>query len=179
MPLASSDESQNKHHTTPQQAFGHIIRLPIFATCSELDIHDATCDAGRPLRSHMRTSYVATIAFGLGTAFGITALTGLHAQSGAPGAYFVTEVEITNPDVFKQHASKVGATVAPFGGQYLSRGGKIGAIDGPAPQSVAIIGFESIEKAQAWRGSPAYKELIPERDSAAKVKSYAVEAKVN
>jgi uncharacterized protein (DUF1330 family) len=127
----------------------------------------------------MKTSYVAAIAFGLGAAFGITALTELHAQSGAPGAYFVTELEITNPDVFKQYASKVSATVAPFGGQYLSRGAKVGAVDGPAPQRVAIIGFESIEKAQAWRNSPAYKELIPERDSAAKVKSFAVEAKVN
>jgi uncharacterized protein (DUF1330 family) len=128
----------------------------------------------------MNTTYLMSIAFGLGAAFGTTALTGLRAQGETVGAYFVTEIDITDEDAYlNRYAPKVMTTMTPFGGHYLSRGAKVGAIDGPAPKRVAIIGFESVEKAQAWRNSPAYRELIPLRDRGAKIKSYAVEAKVN
>jgi hypothetical protein len=48
---------------------------------------------------------------------------------------------------------------------------------GEAPKRVGIQEWESLEKAQAFRNSDAFKKLTPQRDKAVKtIRSYAVEA---
>ena len=63
-----------------------------------------------------------------------------------------------------------------FGGKYLIRGGRIVTLQGQAPQRFIVTAFESMEKAQAWRDSEAWKALMPMRDKGAKVRGdYIVE----
>jgi uncharacterized protein (DUF1330 family) len=45
------------------------------------------------------------------------------------------------------------------GGHYLIRTGNISSLDGTPPASLALIKFESVEKAQAWYNSAAEKEV--------------------
>jgi uncharacterized protein (DUF1330 family) len=126
------------------------------------------------------------IALGLamlaGVAIGATAIQGLHAQAKAP-AYYVAEINPADPDGWaKTYAPLVQPTFQPFGGRYVARAGKTVAFDGDLPKRVVIIAFDSIEKAQAWRDSAAYKAIIPTRDKFlgnGTARSYAIEGQSN
>ena len=77
-----------------------------------------------------------------------TAIQGLHAQA-KPLAYVITEVEIIDQAAFNEFSPKVPATMQPFGGKYLVRGGKVISLEGDAPKRVIVSGYDSVEKAQA------------------------------
>jgi uncharacterized protein (DUF1330 family) len=50
------------------------------------------------------------------------------------------------------------------------------AFEGEPPKRVAITEWDSLEQAEAFVDSAAYKSLAPERAKAAKIREYAVEA---
>ena len=60
-------------------------------------------------------------------------------------------------------------------------GGRVVTIDGAAaPKRVAIIEWDSLEQAQAFFGSAAFRNLAPQRDNAIRfLRAYAVEATSN
>ena len=110
-----------------------------------------------------------------GAVIGGTAIQGLHAQAKAP-AYVITLTDITDQAAFNEFSPKVSATMQPFGGKYLIRGGKIVTLQGEAPQRFIVTAFDSMEKAQAWRDSAAWKALVPLREKGTKVRGeYIVE----
>ena len=82
-----------------------------------------------------------------------------------------------NMDVFlKDYAAHVQATVDPFGGRYLVRGGRNVGVEGEPPKGRIVISvFDSFEKAQAWRDSPEYKKILTVREREAKSRMYIVE----
>jgi hypothetical protein len=48
------------------------------------------------------------------------------------------------------------------------------------PQRVGITEWDSIEKAQAYRNSAAYKDLAPQRDKAVRtIRAFAIDASTN
>jgi uncharacterized protein (DUF1330 family) len=54
------------------------------------------------------------------------------------------------------------------------------AITGEAPKRVGISEWESMEKAQAWRNSAAWKDLAPQRDKVQKqIRVYVIEGAAN
>jgi uncharacterized protein (DUF1330 family) len=121
--------------------------------------------------------YAVMIAAIVGVAVGAGAVAGLTAQS-TPKAYIVTEVDVTGDiDIFlKDYAAHVQATVQPFGGRYLVRGGRNVGIEGDPPKGRIVISvFDSFEKAQAWRDSPEYKKIAMVREREAKSRMYIVE----
>ncbi len=125
----------------------------------------------------MHIYYAVMIAAIVGAAVGAGAITALNAQT-VPKAYIVTEVDVTgNMDVFlKDYAAHVQATVDPFGGRYLVRGGRNVGIEGDPPKGRIVISvFDSFEKAQAWRDSPDYKKILTAREREAKSRMYIVE----
>jgi uncharacterized protein (DUF1330 family) len=111
-------------------------------------------------------------------ALGALAIQGLHAQA-KPPAYVITEVTIIDDAAFKEFTSKTDATITPFGGKRLVRGGQVVAMDGEAPKRVIVVVYESMEKAQAQRNSAAWKEILPLRAKAAKVREYIAEGITN
>ena len=117
----------------------------------------------------------------LGLALGVTSVEILRAQV-KPPAYYVAQIELTgDKDAYiKNYASLVQATIEPFGGRFLSRGGKVTPVEGDPPRPrIAIITFDSVEKAQAWYNSPAYQKIAPVRQSLAKTNSFIVEGLAN
>jgi uncharacterized protein (DUF1330 family) len=127
----------------------------------------------------MKTHYTVALSLFAGAALGAAAIQGLHAQA-KPQAYVITEVDIIDEAAFKEFSPKVPATMQPFGGKYLVRGGRVVALDGAAaPKRVVVSVFESVDKAEAWRNSAGWKELEPIRAKAAKTRAYIAEGVAN
>src|SRR5258708_31724994 len=129
----------------------------------------------------MHIYYVIAIAAMVGIAVGAGAVTGLRAQA-TPKAYIVTEVDVTGSmEIFqKDYAAHVQATVDPFGGRYLVRGGRNVGIEGDPPKARIVISvFDSFAKARAWRDSPEYKKIVTVREREAKSRMYIVEGLPN
>ena len=72
-------------------------------------------------------------------------------------AYVVVDLEVIDEETFEAYKALVPPTIAKYGGRYLVRGGNVEALDGTwLPRRLVIIEFPSMEKAQAWSGSPEY-----------------------
>lgn len=117
------------------------------------------------------------LALVTGAAIGAAAVQGLHAQAKAK-AYQVTELQVIDAAAFKTFAQAVAASQTAAAGRNLrTGGGKIVAFVGEAPTNVAITEFDSLDQAEAWRNSAAYKDLSTQRDKAIKIlRQYTVEA---
>ena len=117
------------------------------------------------------------VAFGMvaGMAIGGFTVQGLHAQG--KKAYTVTELQVLDAKLAAEVATKVAAAQATAGGQnFKTGGGKITAMEGTAPERVAITEWQSLEKAQDFFKSKAWTDLGPEREKALKtVRRYVVE----
>lgn len=112
----------------------------------------------------------------VGAAIGAVCATVIHAQqTKAPLGYVIAEIDVTDPATYQKYSSQVPATLEPYGGHYLVRGGKTQALEGDAPHRVVVIAFESAEKAKAWEDSPAYSAIRPIRQSSAKSRVFIVE----
>jgi uncharacterized protein (DUF1330 family) len=125
----------------------------------------------------MSLYFAITIAAMAGMSLGAAAAAGLMAQA-APKAYIVTEVDLTGSmEVFQRdYAAHVQATVEPYGGRYLVRGGRVVGTEGEPPKGRIVISvFPSMEKAQAWRNSPEYKKIVGVREREAKSRQFIVE----
>ena len=112
-----------------------------------------------------------------GIGLGVAGATAIHAQQPklAPG-YVVAEVEVNDQAAFAKYAAAVPGTLAPFNAQYVIRAGKITPVEGDAPkQRFIVIGFDSVEKAQAWEDSPAYEAIKPIRHASAHSRIFIAE----
>ena len=125
----------------------------------------------------MFTSYAVAAAAILGAAAGAAVARGLK-RPGTPKAYIVTEVDVTGDMAAFQrdYAAHTQATVEPFGGRYLVRGGRNIGTEGEPPKGRIVISvFDSFEQAQAWRNSPAYMKIVTVREREARSRQYIVE----
>ena len=79
-------------------------------------------------------------------------------------AYFVAEVEITNPAGFQPYGAAVSATLEQYGGRYLTRGGPTELIEGgPEPKRIVILEFAYKAAVKRWYESPEYQKILPLR----------------
>ncbi len=124
----------------------------------------------------MKTRYTAGLSLLAGLAVGAAAVQALHAQA-TPPAYVVAEIEITNPTPYdKEYVPGAMKAIADGGGKYIVRGGETAALYGEPPKPrIAIMVFESMEKAKAAFDSPAYKAAKNVGDKYANFRIYAVE----
>jgi uncharacterized protein (DUF1330 family) len=108
-------------------------------------------------------------------AIGGFAVQSLHAQG--KKAYTITENQVVDAKLAPAFAERVLAAQAAAGGRNLKTGGgKVTAMEGTAPDRVAIVEWESLPKAEAFFKSKAWTDLGPERDKALKtLRRYAVE----
>jgi uncharacterized protein (DUF1330 family) len=124
----------------------------------------------------MKTRYTVALSVVAGVAVGAAAVQALHAQV-TPPAYVVAEIDVTNVDPYdKEYVPPAAKAIADGGGRYIVRGGETAAYYGEPPKSrIAIMAFESMEKARAAFNSSAYKEAKKVGDKYAKFRVYAVE----
>jgi len=79
-------------------------------------------------------------------------------------AYVLAEVEITNPEGYKEYTAVVPATIAQYGGKFLVRGGAATPLEGDWPQvRRVIIEFASKDQALKWFSSPEYEKPMAMR----------------
>ena len=125
----------------------------------------------------MNTKFKIALAIVAGTAFGAAAIQGLHAQA-KPKAYTITETEALDAAAQAAYTPLVRAAQTAAGGRNLrTAGGKVVALEGAAPKRVAITEWDSLEKAEAFYNSKAWKDLTPQREKAVKtIRRYIVEA---
>ena len=95
-------------------------------------------------------------------------------QKETPG-YVVAEIEVTDPAAMQKYGERVPETLAPFHHHYVVRGGKPQALEGEPPRGVVVIAFDSVARAKEWYESPAYRALIPLRQSASRGRIFLVE----
>lgn len=122
----------------------------------------------------MSKGSAAVLAALIGFACGAAAVQTLNAQEKAP-AYTVAEVEVTDPSTFKKYAEATGTSIPAAGGRVIARGGKTFVVNGAAPKQIVLIQWDSLEKAQAFFASDAYKQLIPIRDKGSNFRAYVIE----
>jgi uncharacterized protein (DUF1330 family) len=126
----------------------------------------------------MTTKFKITLAVIFGAALGAAAIQGLHAQTKLK-AYTVTENEALDAAALAAFVPAVQAAQRAAGGRpFRTGGGKVVAVEGAAaPKRVAITEWDSLEQAQAFYNSAAWKNILPQRDKAAKtIRMYIVEA---
>jgi uncharacterized protein (DUF1330 family) len=127
----------------------------------------------------MQTKYSVACAVLAGVVMGALAVTSLQAhapEARTRPAFYIAELEISDPEGFRPYEAHVVGTVEAFGGHVLARAGTIAPLEGQAPKGrVVIIAFESMEKAHAWYDSSAYQALKAIRHKAAQSRTYIVE----
>jgi uncharacterized protein (DUF1330 family) len=91
-------------------------------------------------------------------------------------AYLIVDLTITDAQGFKEYQQRVGATLAPYGGTFLVRGGAHETMEGDwHPQTLVILHFASIERAWQWYQSPEYMALSEQRNKTAITRAVVVE----
>jgi uncharacterized protein (DUF1330 family) len=110
------------------------------------------------------------------TSVGVIGGAFLHAQTATPPAFIIAELQVTDPDTFKQYATALPATLAPFKVRTLARAMPV-SLGGSTPPAgtVAVFAFNSMEDLKAFWDSPAYQAIIPLRDKSSKSRIYAVQ----
>lgn len=87
------------------------------------------------------------------------------APAGAKG-YVIAEIEVTNPEPYKNYVAAATEIVAAHGGTYLVRGGPSAAQEGAAPKGrLVVIEFPSLAAAEAFANSPEYLEAAKLRQA--------------
>jgi len=79
-------------------------------------------------------------------------------------AYFVAEIDITNPAGFQMCGPAVRASLQQYDGRLLTWGGPAELIEGrPEPKRVAIIEFAHKAAVKRWYESAEHQTILPLR----------------
>jgi uncharacterized protein (DUF1330 family) len=129
----------------------------------------------------MKTNYKVAIALIAGAAIGGAAIQGLHAQAKPPAYVVIPILKINDAAAFKAGVTDKAKPedVTAAGGQYVIRSQKFTSIDGPPPERLVIIKFDSVEKAQAFVNTPIQKEVNAARIKSTNSLSFIVEGYAN
>lgn len=91
-------------------------------------------------------------------------------------AYVVVDVVVKDPVRYDDYRKRVIATLEPYGGKFLVRGGKVENLEGSwHPQRFVIVEFPDSAKARAWWHCQAYAEPKAIRQSASHTEMILVE----
>ena len=91
-------------------------------------------------------------------------------------AYIVVQVNVNEPERYERYKNMVPASLEPYGGRFLVRGGKVENLEGSwSPARFVIIEFDSVERAKAWWGSDEYKEAKALRQATADTEMIVVQ----
>ena len=124
----------------------------------------------------MKTRHIIVCSVLTGVALGAAAVHALQAQT-KPPAYVVAEIDVVDLAPYdKEYVPPAAKAITDGGGKYIVRGGDTESFFGEPPKPrIAIMVFESMDKAKAAFNSSAYKEAKKVGDKYAKFRVYAVE----
>ena len=84
-------------------------------------------------------------------------------------AYVIAGNNVTDVETMQEYARQVPATLEPFGGKFLVRGGQFEVMEGAWDTArVVVIEFPDLDHARGWYHSDAYQAIIQKRFDGAK-----------
>ena len=91
-------------------------------------------------------------------------------------AYIIVDVNITNPTRYEDYRKLTPASLVPYDGKFIVRGGATETLGGEwFPGRVVVLEFPSMQQAKAWWSSAGYAPAKAIRQSAADTKMIIVE----
>lgn len=95
--------------------------------------------------------------------------------NGTMPGYIIAEVAVRDPDEYAEYRKLVPATLVPYGGRFIVRGGESVGLEGTPPaQRTVIIEFPSLAQAKAWWASQEYAAAKAIRQRTAESRLIAV-----
>ena len=91
-------------------------------------------------------------------------------------AYVIVDVDIKDPVRYEEYKKLTPASLVPFDGKFIVRGGKAETLEGSwKPGRLVVVEFPSLEKAKAWWSSEGYAPAKALRQSASVTQMIVVE----
>jgi len=92
-------------------------------------------------------------------------------------AYLISEyLEIQDKTAMAEYRLQVMATIEAYGGKYIARAGKTVPLEGDwNPLRLTVIEFPSLDHAQQWYASDAYRDLKALRQGASRIRMIFIE----
>jgi uncharacterized protein (DUF1330 family) len=91
-------------------------------------------------------------------------------------AYVIVDIDVLNPEEYREYIKLAPVTIAMYGGKYLARGGRTEVLEGNwIPKRLVILEFESVGQAKAWLESPEYQPARQMRHRTASTNMVAIE----
>lgn len=90
-------------------------------------------------------------------------------------AYVIAEVDVRDPELYREYAKLTPGSIARHGGRILVRGGATKMLEGAPTKRIVVLEFASVEAAERWYHSPDYAEALAIRQKAAVSRLFIVE----
>ena len=75
--------------------------------------------------------------------------------------YVLLQVNVNDPEIFKEYPQLSEKLISKFGGKYLFRGGDFDVLEGEWDyKRNVLLEFESVVKAREWYNSSEYQEAL-------------------
>ena len=72
-------------------------------------------------------------------------------------AYVIVDIEVIDPEGYKEYVKLAPEAVKLYGGKYIARGGPNETLEGDwQAKRLVILEFPSVEQAKNWLNSPEY-----------------------
>ena len=91
-------------------------------------------------------------------------------------AYVIADVEVTDPERYKDYTAHTPASIAKHGGRWVVRGGETTVLEGEwDPGRIVVIEFPDVDAALGWFNSGDYQELAAIRREASNARILVAE----
>ena len=91
-------------------------------------------------------------------------------------AYVIVDIEVADPEGYKEYVKLAPEAVKFYGGKYIARGGANETLEGNwQAKRLVILEFPSLEQAKAWLNSPEYAPARALRHKYARTNMVVVE----
>ena len=91
-------------------------------------------------------------------------------------AYVIVDIEVTDPEGYKEYIKVAPPAVALYGGKYIARGGANETLEGEwQAKRLVILEFPDMEQAKKWLNSEEYAPARAMRHKYAKTNMVVVE----
>ena len=95
-------------------------------------------------------------------------------------AYLIVDVEVRDHDAYEEYRGQVPASLLPYEGRFIVRGGATETLEGDwRPGRIIVIEFPTAERAKAWWRSTEYQDAKAMRQRAASTRMILVEGPNN
>jgi uncharacterized protein (DUF1330 family) len=72
-------------------------------------------------------------------------------------AYMICDIDVRDPEAYREYTALVPGTMEPFGGRFIVRGGEFEPLEGDwRPRRLVVLEFPSSDHARRWYASPGY-----------------------